>query len=194
MVAGVEDAGDVDVVHHRQGLPLGLEAGDDLAAVHARLDDLEGDLALDGLRLLGHEDDAHAAFADLLQELVGADHACRGVRSSGWNRGWIRARGWRFEKPPGPVVGLEQHFDPLLELSVPAAGLLQAGQPFGRLRARQHFEEDFLFVHRTAPRIADPQITRLGQCASTHSCEIGTKSAHRRLVGFHRESPPIGTT
>ena len=51
----------------RQGLPLGLEAGDDLPAVHARLDDLEGDLALDGLRLLGHEDGAHAALADLLQ-------------------------------------------------------------------------------------------------------------------------------
>ena len=30
--AGVEDAGDVGVVHQRQGLPLGLEAGDDLPA------------------------------------------------------------------------------------------------------------------------------------------------------------------
>jgi hypothetical protein len=27
----------------------------------------------DRLSLLGHEDDAHAAFADLFQELVGAD-------------------------------------------------------------------------------------------------------------------------
>ena len=63
------------MVHQRQRLPLGLEAGDDLAGVHARLDDLEGDLAPDGLGLLGHEDDAHAAFADLLQELVRADHA-----------------------------------------------------------------------------------------------------------------------
>ena len=34
--AGVEHPGDVGVVHQRQGLPLGLEAGDDLAAVHAR--------------------------------------------------------------------------------------------------------------------------------------------------------------
>ena len=30
--AGVEDRGDVGVVHQRQGLPLGLEAGDDLPA------------------------------------------------------------------------------------------------------------------------------------------------------------------
>ena len=71
---GVEDAGDVDMVHHRQGLALGLEAGDDLAAVHAGLDHLERDLALDGLGLLGHADGAHAAFADLLEQLVGADH------------------------------------------------------------------------------------------------------------------------
>ena len=34
---------------------------------------LEGDLAPDRLALLGHEDDAHAAFADLLQQLVRAD-------------------------------------------------------------------------------------------------------------------------
>ena len=65
-VATVEDPGDVDMVHHRQGLPLGLEAGDHLAAVHARLDDLERGLALHGLGLLGHEDRAHAALADLL--------------------------------------------------------------------------------------------------------------------------------
>ena len=43
------------------------------ARVHARLDDLEGDRALDGSLLLGHVDDAHAPFADLLQQLVGAD-------------------------------------------------------------------------------------------------------------------------
>src|SRR2546430_2142882 len=64
----------VNRVHHGQGLPLGLEAGDDLAGIHAGLDDLEGDLALDRVGLLGHEDGAHAAFADLLQELVRADH------------------------------------------------------------------------------------------------------------------------
>ena len=71
--AGVEDAGDVDMIHHGQGLPLGLKAGDDLAAVHACLDDLQGNLALDRVSLLGHENGAHAAFAELLQELVRAD-------------------------------------------------------------------------------------------------------------------------
>src|SRR5206468_6738035 len=70
---GIEDAGDVDVVHYRQGLSFGLEAGDDLLGVHARLDYFERDFALDGLGLLGHVDRAHAAFADLLEQLVRAD-------------------------------------------------------------------------------------------------------------------------
>ena len=55
--------------------------------VHARLDDLEGDLAADGLRLLGHEDGAHAAFADLLQQLVGADDECPAPRRSARGEG-----------------------------------------------------------------------------------------------------------
>src|SRR5207245_5806147 len=62
------------MVHEGQRLPLRLEPGDDLPRVHAGFDDLECDLALDGVRLLGHEYGAHAAFADLLQELVRADH------------------------------------------------------------------------------------------------------------------------
>ena len=44
-LAAVDDLGDVGMVHQRQCLPLGFEAGDDLAGVHARLDDLEGHLA-----------------------------------------------------------------------------------------------------------------------------------------------------
>src|SRR5262245_17577439 len=56
----IKHLGDVRVVHDRQRLPLRLEAGDDLAAVHARLEDLEGDLATDRLALLGSEDQAAA--------------------------------------------------------------------------------------------------------------------------------------
>ena len=58
------------MIHQRQGLPLRLEAGDDLGRIHARLDDLEGDHSPDRLLLLGHVDHAEAAFADLLQQLV----------------------------------------------------------------------------------------------------------------------------
>ena len=71
--AAVDDSGDVDVIHHGQGLAFGFEAGDDLFTVHARLDDLQSDLAMHRLCLFSHEYDAHAAYADLLQQLVGAD-------------------------------------------------------------------------------------------------------------------------
>jgi hypothetical protein len=80
--SGVEDLGDVGVIHERERLALGLEAGDDLLRVHPGLDDLEGDAARDRLGLLGDVDDAHPAFADLLAELVAPDDGPRS-RSGG---------------------------------------------------------------------------------------------------------------
>ena len=73
MRAGVEQLGDVGMVHQRDGLPLGLEAGEDrpgLAPLDA--DQLDRDPALDGLGLVGHPDRAHAPLADLLEQLVAA--------------------------------------------------------------------------------------------------------------------------
>ena len=68
--AGVEDAGDVGVVHQGQGLALRLEAGQDVPRVHPRLDQLQRHLAADRPELLGEVDRAHAALADLLADLV----------------------------------------------------------------------------------------------------------------------------
>ena len=65
--AGVEDLGDVGVIHQRQGLPLRLEAGEDRPRIHAGLDQLERDLSFDRLDLLGEVDAAHSPFADLLR-------------------------------------------------------------------------------------------------------------------------------
>ncbi len=71
--AGVEDLGDVGMIHHGQRLAFRLEAGDDLFGVHAQLDDLERHAAADGLLLLGHVNGAATAFADFLQQLVAID-------------------------------------------------------------------------------------------------------------------------
>jgi hypothetical protein len=68
------------VVHQGEGLALGREAPHHLLRVHARLDDLERHAAADRLGLLGHPDGAHAALAELLQELVRADLDVRGFR------------------------------------------------------------------------------------------------------------------
>src|SRR6266567_915438 len=66
----VEHLRDVRVVQYRQGLALGFEAGDHFASVHADLDDLESDAAFDRLFLLSHINNAEAAFAEFLQQLV----------------------------------------------------------------------------------------------------------------------------
>ena len=47
----IEHLGDVRVIHHGQGLPLGFEAFDHFPRVHAGLDDLQGHGAADGLAL-----------------------------------------------------------------------------------------------------------------------------------------------
>ena len=133
------------MVHQRQGLPLGLEAGEDLGGVHARLDDLEGDHAADRLFLLGHEDDAHAAFADLLQQLVGADDGAGafgdtlvgtgliGLASCG-GRAHSRLRGRAFKE--------EVHLAP--QLVVGTTSLVQVGVPFLRPMALDRSQEDLL--------------------------------------------------
>jgi hypothetical protein len=58
----------------RQRLSLGLESRDHLPRIHAWLDDFERYFAMDGLLLLGDEDQSHAALADLFQQLVRANH------------------------------------------------------------------------------------------------------------------------
>ena len=68
--AGIEDAGDIGVLHQRQGLALGLEPGQDIPRVHPPLDQLQRHLAADRPELLGEEDCAHPPLADLLSKLV----------------------------------------------------------------------------------------------------------------------------
>ena len=71
--AGVEHARDARMIHHGQRLPFRLETRDDRLRVHAELDYLEGHAPSHRLSLLGHENHAVAAFADLLEEFVTAD-------------------------------------------------------------------------------------------------------------------------
>ncbi len=67
------------MIHHRQRLPLRLKAGDGLLAVKARLDDRQRHQSPNRLLLLGHEDEAHPPFADLLKDFVMADLASQSI-------------------------------------------------------------------------------------------------------------------
>jgi len=116
----------------RQRLAFRFEAGDDLAAVHAGLDDLEGDLALDGFRLLGHPDDAHAAFADLLEQLVRTDDGARPFACESPAAGGIRIAAMDAALR---LMGLQQQLDPFAQLRVVPTGFDQEvgpllGRPF----------------------------------------------------------------
>lgn len=72
------------VIHHRQGLAFGVETCHDFARVHSGLDELQSDIAANRLPLFSHVDDAAAAFADFLQQLVTTDPSA--------NQGFIRPR------------------------------------------------------------------------------------------------------
>src|SRR5262249_570724 len=134
----------------RQGLPFGLEAGDDLATIHARFDDLEGDLALHGLGLLGHEDGAHAAFADLLQELVWADDRAREVGERSIRRSI--GSGCRLSQQLASFgMGFAQHLGTAAPLVVAGASLVELRAPLFRRAFLEGFQEYGFFTHFTTP-------------------------------------------
>src|SRR5581483_4634745 len=65
--SGVQHTGDIGMVHHRQGLALGLEARDNGLRIHAMFQDLERDLSLHWLLLLRYVHRRKTTLADLLE-------------------------------------------------------------------------------------------------------------------------------
>ncbi len=150
--AGVEDPGDVRVVHQGQGLALGAEPRQHLPRVHAGLDELECDGAPHRLGLLRHVDRAHTPLTDGLQELVRAD-------DDAWafTIGLIPGRvgpGNTLEEAPRPVVRFEQQFNTMAQLGVMGTNLIQVSSAFfGRLLLDSSHEDRF-FVHLVTPLVA----------------------------------------
>ena len=137
------------MIHKRERLPLGLKAGDDVAGIHAGLDDLERDLTPHGPLLFGDEHQAEAAFADLLHELVRADH-----RAGAFGKGVIHGRrpvrivrtiqGGHVHKDVGCFVGVEQGLNFLAQLEVIGTGLVDIRGPLvGRQPDRPHKDLPF---------------------------------------------------
>ena len=127
--AGIEHPGDVGVVHQGQRLPLRLEPGDDIARIHARLDDLQGHLAADGVLLLGDEDQAEPPLADLLHEFIGTDDRAGALGDRLVILGRVRARRNILKKAARGVVGVQERFDFSAQLRVGATGLVEVRGP-----------------------------------------------------------------
>ena len=139
--AGAEQLGDVGMVHPRQRLPLAFKAGDDLPPVESVPDDLEGDQKPHGFLLLGLKDDAGAALANLLQDLVRTNprngrFAAFGMIWPGLLRGLLRRGRAVVRWASGFLLAaaLEMRRDLLLHLplqfGVVVAGLSDVGGAF----------------------------------------------------------------
>jgi hypothetical protein len=63
--AAVDHAGDVRMLHQRQGLPFLFKTLNYRLGVHTRLDQFESHLSLDRFGLFGHPDLTHTPFSDL---------------------------------------------------------------------------------------------------------------------------------
>src|SRR5262249_54496030 len=126
--AAIEDAGDVGMVHHGQGLTFRLEAGHDLPRVHPQLDDLERYATTNRLALFGHVDTAEPAFADLFEEPVRADgdadrfvYGCRRAGYGGMDR--------HVRKRPFGRVYRKQPLNPTFQSRILLAALVDESGP-----------------------------------------------------------------
>jgi hypothetical protein len=143
------------MVHEGEGLALGPEAGDDLARVHAGLDDLQRDETFDRLGLLGHPDGPHAALADLLDQLVRADQRAGAFGDRVVHR-LRQGRPGRLVERPHLGAGAQEPLDAGAEIRVAGAGRVQEGGPrLGRVLLGR-LEEDRpdpigLVAHGTRP-------------------------------------------
>jgi hypothetical protein len=117
-----------------------------LPAVHARLDQLYRDEALDRLGLLGHPDGAHAALADLLDQLVRPDDraGALGDRALEGLPGRGRAHGRPIEVVAEPLVVAQQGLDLGTQCRVLAAAPVEVGQAVPLRGDLQGIEEDAL--------------------------------------------------
>ncbi len=106
------------MVHQRQGLPLGLEAGDDLAGVHAQLDDLQGHAPLDRLALLGRPHGAEAAFTQLLEKFVAVDDRAEFFRVRLVKRLWMEVISSCPHEIAGFVMRIKQRLDSSAKIDV----------------------------------------------------------------------------
>ena len=110
------------------------DSGDDLPRIHAELDHLQRHAPAHRFCLFGDIDDATAAFADLLEELVASEGLADGVvRGIVWEvdpEGGCRAGGG-VEEVVGGVVGGEEGLEALAEGLIAEAGTLEEGGTLG---------------------------------------------------------------
>ena len=134
------------MVHQCQRLPFGLEASQHLLRVHPGLDHLNGHPTVDGFLLLGHPDRAHAAFADLFEQLVGADDGAGLLGRWRLVPGRARLRFGRRGNGPELFMRLNEQLDTLAQIAVVRTGGAEVGITLVRQDLERGQEEFTQFV------------------------------------------------
>ena len=165
------------VIHHGQRLPLGLESSDDLARVHADLEDLERDGATHRLGLLGAPNGTEAALANHPEQAVAVDRLAA-----------IRTRDRGGEVFGGVVEQVQLALDLLphgaLDGLTGEPGCLLIGRQVGRLLEQPLDELQIGRRHKGAPpRSASCKKVRMKRHSrSTVDSETPRTSAVSRAV------------
>ncbi len=154
--SAVEDTRDVRMIHQRQRLSLGFEAGNDASGVHTQLDDFQGDGPVDWFLLLGHVHDSATAFADFLEQFVTPDLVARFFghrdRACGTCQGLGDSSGrWVLKKLAGLFVCGEERLHLGTKRRVAHAFTIQQRGAVGGIRQLQRLGEKFFsgLVHES---------------------------------------------
>ena len=116
--AAIQYASDVGMIHHCQGLTLGLKSGYDLARIHPGLNHLERHSTAHWYFLFGHVNRSHSTFSDLLQDRVTANFGARFYEQK-----WIaNIRGIREMNTSHGKVCVEEFLDLIAKRRVTATG------------------------------------------------------------------------
>ena len=157
--SGVQHVGDVGMIHQGESLAFGLKPGDHGFAVHAWLDDFQGDLATHGFDLLGRPDDPHPAFAQLLTQLVGTDPGAGLLGQWASSERFRQVRDRILQEAVRVLVGRQEPLDFHTEVGVLRTRLVQVLRPLrGGLLDR--FGENLFFVHGWFRRLKGVVVSR----------------------------------
>jgi hypothetical protein len=150
----IEHLGDVRMVHHRQRLPLRLEARNNLLGVHAQLDDFQRHAPAHGFGLLRDINHAASAFADPLQQFVASNRLAHGfvciparrIHRDGPDQITLAKTGRGFQERIAGIVGFEQHFQALAQAGITVAGAIEECRALGGREFRHRPEKGFFAV------------------------------------------------
>ena len=140
--SGVKDPGDSRVIHHRQGLPFGIEPCDDLLGIQSQLDDLQGHLTAHRLPLLSQVDNPAASGANPPDQSVAPDHVARPLLRC--DPGAFDRR--CFEETIGGCEATQERLDPGPLRGIARADALQISGSLGDGQLH-HFSEDLVVGH-----------------------------------------------